>query len=116
MARRVADGLIKEGQVPRGWLGLSFKSVEDEFGNTVRGAMVDKWANNESPAKQAGIMPGDLIVKFDGREVQTYRMLTAMVAQTDVGTIVPVEIIRDGSTITLQVEIGRRPNLQGDPR
>ena len=118
VARRVAEGLIKEGEVSRGWLGLAFKNGEvDESGASIhRGALVGSWAIHESPAKKAGIRPGDLIVKFGDRSIDNFRMLTAMVAQTDVGSIVPIEIVRDGKTLTLEVEIGRRPVLQGDPR
>lgn len=118
VARRVAEGLIKEGEVSRGWLGLAFKNGEvDESGASIhRGALVGSWASHESPAKKAGIRPGDLIVKFGDRSIDNFRMLTAMVAQTDVGSIVPVEVVREGKTLTLEVEIGRRPVLQGDPR
>ena len=118
VARRVAEGLIKEGEVSRGWLGLAFKNGEvDESGASIhRGALVGSWASNESPAKKAGIRPGDLIVKFGDRSIDNFRMLTAMVAQADVGSIVPIEVVRDGKTLTLEVEIGRRPVLQGDPR
>lgn len=118
IARRVADGLIKEGEVARGWLGLAFKNGEvDESGALIqRGALVGSWASSESPAKKAGIRPGDLIVKFGDKSVDNFRMLTAMVAQADVGSIVPLEVMREGKTLTLEVEIGRRPALQGDPR
>ncbi len=99
-------------------MGLAFKNGEvDESGApTHRGALVGSWASNESPAKKAGIRPGDVIVKFADRSIDNFRMLTALVAQTDVGSIVPIEVLRDGKTITLEVEIGRRPALQGDPR
>ncbi len=118
IARRVADGLIKEGEVTRGWLGLAFKSGEfDESGTPIhRGALVGSWASNESPAKKAGVRPGDWIVKFGDRPVDNFRMLTAMVAQADVGSIVPIEVLRDGKSLILEVEIGRRPVRDDDPR
>lgn len=118
VAKRVAEGLIKDGEVARGWLGLAFKNGEvDESGAAIqRGALVGSWASSESPAKKAGIRPGDLIVKFGDKSVDNFRMLTAMVAQADVGSFVPIEVMREGKTLTLEVEIGRRPVLQGDPR
>lgn len=118
VAKRVAEGLIKDGEVARGWLGLAFKNGEvDESGAAIqRGALVGSWASSESPAKKAGIRPGDLIVKFGEKSVDNFRMLTAMVAQADVGSFVPIEVMREGKTLMLEVEIGRRPVLQGDPR
>ncbi len=102
----------------RGWLGLAFKTGEvDESGTPIqRGALVGSWASSESPAKKAGVRPGDVITKFGDKSVDNFRMLTAMVAQSDVGSIVPIEVLREGKTLVLEVEIGRRPALLGDPQ
>ena len=114
VAKRVAAGLVGEGEVARGWLGVSLSDPVVESGSAAqappRGALVRDWArNSDSPAKTAGINPGDIIVKFDDQEVVSHGALMGLVAQTDVGTEVPVEVLRDGQTITLQVTIGRRP-------
>jgi S1-C subfamily serine protease len=114
VAKRVAAGLVGEGEVARGWLGvrLSDPLAEDDSSDRLplRGALVDRWTQmGDSPAKAAGILPGDLIVKFAGEDVTSSVSLMSLVAQADVGTTVPVEVIRGGQPQTLQVEIGRRP-------
>ena len=114
VAKRVAAGLVGEGEVARGWLGvrLSDPLVDDASAAQLprRGAMVDHWTPmGDSPAKAAGIQPGDLIIKFADQEVTSSVSLMSRVAQADVGTKVPVQVVRDGKTHTLHVEIGRRP-------
>jgi serine protease Do len=62
---------------------------------------------HESPADKAGILDGDLILKFDGKEVTTVRGLPRIVAQTPIGKDVDVEILRKGQKKTLKVAVGR---------
>jgi serine protease Do len=117
VARRVAEALIAEGEVARGWLGLSLVDGEAaaeaggaEQGLPRRGALVTAWARTgSSPARQAGIQPGDLIVAYDGQEVTNQRMLMSLIGQTPVGAKVSVGIIRDGAARDYEVQIGRRP-------
>lgn len=114
VAKRVAADLIREGRVARGWLGVSLSDPElaDATGAEppVRGALVRQWANTGlSPAKAAGIRPGDIIVKFNDQDVSGHGALMGLVAQAEVGSTVPVEVVRDGERQTFQVHIGRRP-------
>ena len=71
-----------------------------------KGALV-AGVNEEGPAKDAGIEPGDVIVTFDGRDVPEMRELPKLVADTEIGRSVPVQIIRDGKEKTLSVKIAR---------
>jgi S1-C subfamily serine protease len=115
VAKRVAADLIREGQVARGWLGVSLSdpvmATDDSAASQAptHGALVREWARGTSPAKAAGILPGDIIVKFNEQEVTSHGSLMGLVAQANVGTTVPVEVLRDGQRRTFQVQIGRRP-------
>lgn len=112
VAKQVANGLIEEGVVPRGWLGVKLEDYELSSGSQVpvRGARVSAWANRGvSPAKIAGIRIGDVIVKVADYEIKSTKALIGMIAQIEVGTLVPVEVIRDEERLLMQVEVGRRP-------
>lgn len=121
VAKRVAQGLIEEGEVERGWLGVALKDpvVEEDAAGRLspRGALVIAWAETgHSPAKAAGIRPGDIIVKFGDEEVTSHRSLMGLVAQTDVGVSIPVEVMREGQLLIFNVEIGRRLQQPSDSK
>jgi S1-C subfamily serine protease len=113
VAKRVAADLIREGQVARGWLGVSLSDpVLVDAGSSeapMHGALVREWARGTSPAKVAGILPGEIIVMFNDQDVISHGSLMGLVAQANVGSTVPVEVMRDGQRRTFQVQIGRRP-------
>jgi S1-C subfamily serine protease len=69
-----------------------------------RGALVDA-VGPDTPAAQAGIRAGDLIVKFNGRGIQNFNDLRRRVAQAKIGEEVPVEILRDGKIVSLKVRL-----------
>jgi serine protease Do len=62
-----------------------------------------------SPAAQAGIERGDVVIRFDGKPVADQRALFFLAARAPIGTEVPVDVLRDGETLRLRVRIGRRP-------
>ena len=113
IAKRVASGLIQEGEVARGWLGVLLQDYVIDNGGSqlpIRGAQVLSWANKGiSPAKAAGIRIGDVIVKIADDEVTSTKALIGKIALTDVGKSVPIEVLRDGERLVFQVEVGRRP-------
>jgi len=111
MARDIVDQLAESGTVERGWLGVSIQTVTDELAGALgleaaRGALV-AGVEPGSPAEQAGLRQGDVIVGYDGREVAEMSDLPRLVAETDVGETATLRIRRDGETATLDVEIGR---------
>jgi serine protease Do len=111
VAMIVVDQLKRFGETRRGWLGVNIQSVSDDLAPSLgvepgRGALVASVAD-DGPAEKAGIKPGDVIVKFDGKTVRSVRALPRIVAQTAHGTTVDVEIARDGKRQVVNVVVGR---------
>ena len=101
---------LKKGKVVRGWLGVMIQTITPELKEKLdlkdeKGALVaDVTAGG--PADKAGIQRGDVIVRFDGKEINEMKDLPYLVASTPVGKEVTVEVIRKGRTERLQVKIG----------
>src|SRR5215510_14887937 len=107
----VVDQLREFKEVRRGWLGVRIQQVSDEIAESLsvkpaRGALV-AGVDDKGPAKPAGIEPGDVIVKFDGKDVKEMRDLPKIVADTPVGKDVEVVVIRKGKEETKSVKLGR---------
>ena len=110
-AMPVIDQLKQFGETRRGWLGVRIQQVTDEIAESLkvsppRGALV-AGVDEKGPAKPAGIEPGDVIVKFDGKDIKEMRDLPRAVADTPVGKQTPVVIIRKGKEETKTVTLGR---------
>jgi serine protease Do len=107
----VIDQLREFKEVRRGWLGVRIQQVTDEIADSLnvkppRGALI-AGIDDKGPAKPAGIEPGDVIVKFDGKDIKEMRDLPRIVADTPVGKNVAVTIIRKGQEVTKAVTLGR---------
>jgi serine protease Do len=107
----VVDQLRQFGELRRGWLGVRIQQVTDEIAESLnikpaRGALI-AGVDEKGPAKPAGIEPGDVVVKFDGKEVKEPKDLSRVVADTAVGKEVDVVIIRKGEEQTKHVTLGR---------
>ena len=107
----VIDQLRQFGETRRGWLGVNIQSVTDDLAEVYgvkenTGALVASVAA-DSPAAKAGIQEGDVIVKFDGKDVNSMRGLPRIVAQTQIGKEVDVELVRKGQRRTVKVAVGR---------
>ena len=108
---RVVDQLQQFGELRRGWLGVRIQQVTDEIAESLnikpaRGALV-AGIDDKGPAKPAGIEPGDVVVKFDGKDVKDPKDLSRVVADTAVGKEVDVVIIRKGKEESRKVTLGR---------
>ncbi|NVN87444.1 MAG: Do family serine endopeptidase [Rhodopseudomonas sp.] len=107
----VVDSLRKFGELRRGWLGVRIQQVTDEIAESLnikpaRGALI-AGVEDKGPAKPAGIEPGDVVIKFDGKDIKEPKDLSRVVADTAVGKAVDVVIIRKGKEETRQVTLGR---------
>jgi serine protease Do len=110
LAKNVVDQLKEKGKVVRGWLGVSIQMVTPELAESFglkdkKGALVAGVEKN-SPADEGGIQNGDVIIAFDGKEIDEMNELPLLVAQTPVGKKVTVTIFRNGKTITNKVLLG----------
>src|SRR6202165_4811332 len=107
----VVDQLRQFGELRRGWLGVRIQQVTGEIAESLnikpaRGA-VSAGLEDKGPAKPAGIEPGDVVVKFDGKDIKEPKDLSRVVADTAVGKEVDVVIIRKGAEETRKVTLGR---------
>ena len=96
----VVDQLRQFGELRRGWLGVRIQQVTDEIAESLsikpaRGALI-AGVDDKGPAKPAGIEPGDVVVKFDGKDIKDPKDLSRVVADTTVGKEVDVIIIIGG--------------------
>ena len=110
VVKNVVGQIQANGMVERGWLGVSIQDVDrnlaDSFGlDRPRGALIAQ-VGKESPAERAGLLSGDVIVQFDGEDIETSADLPHVVGLIAPGTLCTVNIIRDGSEQTLEVEVG----------
>ncbi len=115
LARNVIDQLIASGRVTRAVLGVSIRNVDPEDAEYVglkeiRGVVVQDYSSDESPARQAGIRPGDVIVELDGRRVEYVAQLQQLVGFKKPGERVQVTVVREGGERrTLSVRLGEAP-------
>ncbi|MBT0958709.1 Do family serine endopeptidase [Alphaproteobacteria bacterium KMM 3653] len=109
-------GQLKEfGETRRGWLGVRIQDVTPDVAEAVgltpaKGALVTDVP--EGPAKEGGLLAGDVITSFDGTEVADVRELVRTVGNTSVGKSVRVVVYREGATQTLKVTLGRREEAE----
>lgn len=110
---KVVDQLIEFGEVRRGWLGVMIQPVTDDIAESqglekAMGALVtDAYG---APAKDAGVMAGDIILKFDGEDVEDTGDLVRRVGDASVGTEVAMTVQRGGEEKELKVVLGQRPS------
>lgn len=110
-AIRVIDQLREFGETRRGWLGVRIQEVTDEIAESLGmdealGALV-AGVTDGGPAAKAEIEAGDVIVRFDGKEVPAMRELPRMVAETAIGKEVDVVVLRKGEEVSIRVTLER---------
>jgi serine protease Do len=118
MARQVMDSLEKYKKVVRGWLGVSIQEVTpdlaEEFGvKDLKGALVSGVMKG-SPAEKAGIKQGDVILQYNGKDVEDTGHLRNMVSETPIGTVVKVKVLRQRNEIELDVVVTELPKKMAD--
>jgi serine protease Do len=110
-ASNIITQLIKFGETKRGWLGVRIQQVTKEIADVEKlknteGALVAS-VGEKSPAEKAGLKAGDIILKFDGKKIDSMRALPKLVSNTEVGKTVVLEIWRNKKLITKKLTLGR---------
>jgi len=113
LAKPVVDQLMATGRVRRGYLGVQIQNMTPAIASSLglprdRGEIVAGVEPN-GPARAAGIQQGDVVVRVAGQDVTPDNSLSYIVANTPIGTRVPIEVIRGGKRLTLTATIGERP-------
>jgi serine protease Do len=113
LAHNVMESLIASGHVTRGYLGVMIQNVTPALAQqfnlkAASGALIGDVVA-DGPASQAGFQEGDVVVKFDGRNITDSQQLQLAVAETSPGSKVPVEIMRDGNEKKLEATIKQLP-------
>jgi len=111
LAKNVVHQLREYGETRRGWLGVRIQTVTEDLAESLglgstSGALVAS-VSEGSPAEDSGLLVGDVILRFDNKEVGTMRRLPRIVAETQIGKEVDVEIWREGQSVTVGVTVGR---------
>ena len=115
LAKRVVEGLIKDGKVIRGYLGVIIEPLNAEIARKLKlpdnqGVLVAR-VQPGSPAAASGLRRGDVIVKLGGRDLSDPAELRILTAGLDVGAQVPLVFVRDGATQTVNVTIAELPEF-----
>jgi serine protease Do len=110
VAHKVAEQLKEHGRVYRGWLGVVVQEVTRELAQTFgldkpEGALVARVVAG-GPGAQAGLKPGDVILRYNGRDIPVSTALPPMVGNSDPGSSSELEVLREGKRITIKVEVG----------
>ena len=120
LARPIIDQLKATGKVERGWIGARIQPVTDEVAEAIgldkgRGAMI-AMIDPASPAAQAKLQPGDVILAYDGKPIDRSRQLPRLVADTPPETSVKLTVWRDGKEQEVELKIAAvNPNRPAPP-
>jgi serine protease Do len=113
LAQPILDQLREKGRAQRAWLGVKIQEVSDEIADSIglkpaRGALVLD-VSSDGPAHGSGIQSGDIVVRFDGKDVKEMRNLPRLVAETPIGKRVEVVVWRNGKEIPFRITLGELP-------
>ncbi|MEK0447866.1 MAG: Protease DegQ [Verrucomicrobiota bacterium] len=109
-AKRVMEGILKRGRLVRGWLGVNMQAltprIAQNFGvPDLKGAIITSTMPG-SPAERAGLQPGDVVRKVNGKPIDDFQMLRGIIASLEAGQKMEIEILRDGqprkTTVTIE--------------
>ena len=116
LAKNIIDQLKDTGEIQRAWLGVRIQEVTDEIAQSLGldktyGALV-QGLTPDSPALKDGVKEGDIIIRFNGEEVESMQTLPKLVAEAAIGQNTEVVVWRNESKITLYVNLGKQPSLE----
>lgn len=112
MVQKIVADLEDDGEITRGWLGVQIKPLSEDAANVLgreagKGVVIESVAA-DSPAAEAGLKPGDVVLRFGDSDITELRDLTAAVAANAPGVAAQIEVLRRGEEVTLDVTLGDR--------
>ena len=116
LAKNIINQLKDTGEIERAWLGVRIQEVTEEIAQSLGltktyGALV-QGLTPDSPALSGGVKEGDIIIKFNGKEVESVQTLPKLVAEANIGEISTVVVWRDEKEVLLNVNLGKQPSLE----
>jgi Do/DeqQ family serine protease len=119
-ARQVLEGIVRDGQVTRGWVGVEPNELTPELAETfglkdVEGVIITGVLQN-APAAKAGLRPGDVLVRVAGEPVRHVGELLTRIAALPPGVPVKLDVMRRNQALTLEVTPAQRPKTKAVPR
>ena len=112
IAKNIADTLVKQGYIKRGYLGISSQLVRlpdaQRAGQTQEHGLLIVKVDENSPAEKGGLMLGDILVALDGHTINDSEDLQILLTGDRVGKAIPIDVIRGNTLQTLQVTVGQR--------
>ena len=116
LANNIIQQLQETGEIERAWLGVRIQEVTDEIAESLGlgktyGALV-QGLTTDSPALKGGVNEGDIIIEFNGKEVESVQTLPKLVAEADIGQSTKVVVWRDEKEVQLFVNLGKQPSLE----
>jgi serine protease Do len=107
--RTALESLLKQGRIIRGYLGIQTRALQPDENNPDTDGVTVADVMPGSPAADAGVQPGDVIQKFDGRDVKNFNALRTLVAQTPLNKQVDLEVVRNGKPLNMKTQIKEQP-------
>lgn len=113
-AEKVVADLADDGSVERGWLGVSIQPVTEDIAaalgfDAAKGVLLSE-VTSDTPAAEAGLMRGDIVLAVDGQDVESPRDLTRLIATAAPGSEVTLDLLRAGKEVSATVTLGPRPD------
>ena len=113
IAAPIVEQLRAGREIQRGYLGVGLQPIDEDIAASLglpkrRGELVQT-VQDDSPASRAGLVPGDIVTKVNGKDVSAEQTVSFLVANLEPGARVPVEVLRDGKRLNINVTLGKRP-------
>jgi len=113
VAKKTMEQIIQTGSVTRGWIGAGVQELTPELSESfklgdTKGVLITEVIRN-SPAAQAGIKTGDILIEIDSFPIADWSSMLETVANLPPGKIALIKLMRDGTSMNVKVKIGKRP-------
>jgi serine protease DegQ len=113
-AKKTMEQIIQHGSVTRGWIGAGVQELTPELAESfklgdTKGVLITEVIRN-SPAERAGIKVGDILIAIDDKSIDSWSLMLETIANLPPGKAVLAHLMRNGTEVSLQVKIGKRPS------